>query len=85
MALYKNISNKELPTLLRAVYEECGKNIEDSAEVLDELDTMLGVLKAKSLINSRERSARTRWTRGRNLRAILEQIILVRLNTSINP
>lgn len=84
MALYKNISNKELPTLLRAVYEECGENLEESADVLEELDTMLGVLKAKSLINSRERSARTRWTRGRNLSAIFEQIILTRINKSIN-
>ena len=75
MDLYKNISNRELPTLLRACYEESG-DMEKAAEDLETIDIMLGVIKMKSLINGRERNAKSRWTRGRNLTAILEHIIL---------
>lgn len=76
MDLYNNISNKELPAFLRAAYEESGKDIEKAADIVETTDMLLGVLKAKSLINSRERSAKTKWTRGRNIKAIFENIIL---------
>ena len=76
MSLYNNISNRELPALLHSSYEENGGNIEKAAHDIETIDIMLGVMKMKSLINSRDRKARSRWSRGRNLHRILENIML---------
>lgn len=73
--IYHNIKDREVPALLRSAYEESGKDIEAASLILDRIDTMIGVLQMKSLINARERSARTRWTRGRGLTAVLAEII----------
>ena len=75
----KNISNRELPALLRASYEENGDNLEEAARDIETIDTMLGVMKMKSLIASRDRRASSRWSRGRNLHKILENIMEKRI------
>lgn len=73
--LYENITDKELPHLLRCCYDESGEDMGKTADSLDAIDTMLGVLKARSLISSRERRAKSMWTRERNLSVILGEII----------
>lgn len=73
---YRNINLKELPALLRASYDENGGDMENAAHDLETIDLMLGVLKTKSLINSRSRKKETRWSRGRNFQGIMEAIIL---------
>lgn len=76
MDLYKNIKNRELPSLLRTSYEINNYNIEETAHDLETIDIMLGVMKNKSLINSRSRKKETRWSRGRNFQGVMEAIIL---------
>lgn len=76
MNLYSHISNKELPTLLRAAYEENGQNIEKASETLETLDLLLGVQDMKFLVDMRNRSAKTHRTRGRNFKRIIEGVIL---------
>ena len=73
--LFRNITNTELPALLRANYDLNEGDMEKTAHDLETMDMMLGVLKMKSLVNSRERNAKSRWTRGRNLQAIFERLI----------
>jgi len=77
MPLYNNISSTELPALFASAYEESSNDIDKAAETLDKIDTLLGVMKMKSLINSRDRRAASRWSRGRGLRPILENVILL--------
>lgn len=79
MPLYKNISDRELPALLGAAYEESGNDINKSADTLDTLDTMLGVMKMRPLISSRDRRARSQWSRGRGLHNILANVIAQKL------
>lgn len=76
MDLYQNISNKELPALLRSSYEENGGDMEKAAHDLESIDIMLGVMKLKGLIGARDRKASSRWSRGRNLHKILENVML---------
>ena len=76
MNIFRNITNTEVPALLRACYEENAGNMKKTAHDMETIDIMLGVLKMKSLVNSRERSAKSRWTRGRGLQAIFERIML---------
>lgn len=52
MPLYNNIKDRELPALLKANYEESEGNIEKAADTLETLDIMLGVMKARTLINA---------------------------------
>ena len=73
--MYNNIKPRELPALLRSSYEANGGNMELAARDLETIDLMLGTLKLRSLIAARDRSARSRWSKGRNLTKILEQII----------
>lgn len=80
MDLYNHISNKELPTLLRAAYEESGQDIEKASETLETLDLLLGVQEMKFLVDMRDRSAKSRWTKGRNYKRIIEGIIIRNLN-----
>lgn len=76
MPLYNNIKDRELPALLKASYEESDGDIEKAADTLDTLDTMLGVMKARTLINARDRGARSRFSRGRGMKEILTNIML---------
>ena len=79
MNLYKNIENRELPTLLRASYEVNNGDMSAAAADLDTIDTALGVLKNRSLINARSRKAKAnRWSTNRNFKGILENILLQR-------
>lgn len=76
MNLYKNIKNRELPALLRASYELNNGNIEQAAHDIETFDMLLGVMRMKSVINSRSRKKETRWSRGRDFRGIIENIVL---------
>lgn len=42
MNLYKNIKNREIPSLLRAAYEVNNENMEEAAADIDTIDTALG-------------------------------------------
>lgn len=79
MNLYKNIKNREIPSLLRAAYEVNNGNMEEAAADIDTIDAALGVLKNRSLINSRSRKAKAnRWSTNRNFKGIMESILLER-------
>lgn len=83
MNLYQNISNRELPTLLRASYEVNNGNMAAATADLNTIDTALGVLKNRSLINARSRKAKAnRWSTNRNFKGILENILLKRKEAS---
>lgn len=71
-----NISATELPVLAEASLEINEGDMDKVALDIETMDIMLGVLKIKSLINSRDRKAASRWSRGRNLSKILENVIL---------
>lgn len=79
---YKNISAKELVTLAKVAHEENNGELEKTARDIETIDTMLGVMKMKTLINSRERSAKSRFSRGRGLSQVLENIMLRELSAS---
>lgn len=72
----QNISKTELPSMLQASLEVSRGDIDKAATTIQTIDTMLGIMKMKSLINSRDRRATSRWSRGRGLRPILENVIL---------
>ncbi len=76
MPLYNNIKDRELPALLKASYEKSDDDIEKAADTLDTLDIMLGVMKARTLINTRDRGAKSRFSRGRGMKEILTNIML---------
>lgn len=76
MSLYPNISNRELPTLLRCSHEQNGGDMRKTAHDIESIDIMLGVMKARTLINSRDRKASSQWTRGRGLHKIIENVLL---------
>lgn len=76
MNLFKNIKNRELPTLLQVAYEENNGNMEEAAADLETIDLALGVLKNRSLINARCRKAKVnRWSTNRNFKGIMENIL----------
>ena len=72
----KNIKDDELLTLLDVCQEENGGDFKKTAHDIKTIDLMLGVMKAKSLINRRSRKKETRWSRGRNFQGVMEAIIL---------
>lgn len=74
--MMQNISNIELPVLLESSYEENGGDIQKTAHDVETIDIMLGVMKMKSLINSRDRRASSNWSRGRGLHEIIKNIML---------
>ena len=74
--LLNHIGNNEFPALAGASLEENGGNIQRTAHDLETMDLMLGVIKMKSLINSRDRNAKSRFSRGRGIREIFGNIIL---------
>lgn len=74
--IFHNISSSEVPALFRASYDVNNANLDKIAHDMETIDIMLGVLRMKSLVNSRERNAKSRFTRGRHFRAILENIML---------
>ena len=76
MSLYPNIRNREFPTLLRVCYEDNGCDMEKAADELEKLNMLLGIMRMKSLIKARDRSAKTRWSRGRNLTAIISNVLV---------
>lgn len=51
MGLYQNITNQELPCLLRVCYDENRGDMEATVHDLETFDLMLGVIKMRSLIN----------------------------------
>lgn len=51
MGMYQNITNQELPCLLRVCYDENGGDMEATAHDIETIDHMLGVIKMRSLIN----------------------------------
>jgi len=55
--------------------EEIRKKLE-TEKAADTLDTMLGVMKARTLINARDRGAKSRFSRGRGMKEILTNIML---------
>ena len=71
-----NIRNDELLTLTEVCFEENGGDFKKTAHDIKTIDLMLGVMKAKSLINRRSRSKQTRWSRGRDFIGVMEAIIL---------
>ena len=71
-----NIRPDELLTLLEVSLDENGGDIKQAAHDIKTIDLMLGVMKAKSLINRRSRSKQTRWSRGRDFMGVMEAIIL---------
>lgn len=71
-----NIKDDELLTLLDVCQEENGGDFKKTAHDIKTIDLMLGVMKAKSLINRRSRKKETRWSRGRNFQGVMEAIIL---------
>ncbi len=72
----KNITDEELLTLYDVSMEENEGDFKKTAHDIKTIDMMLGVLKMRSLINSRSRSKKTRWSRGRDFKGIMENIIL---------
>lgn len=76
MQIYDNISNRELPTLLRVCYDASNGNMEQAAHDLETFDMLLGVVRMKSIISSSSRRKETSWSRGRNFQGVLENIIL---------
>lgn len=79
MPLYNNIKDQELPALLKASYEESDGDIKKAADTLEALDIMLGVMKARTLINARDRGAKSRFSRGRGMKQILVNIMIKKL------
>ena len=79
MDLYKNISNRELPTLLRACYEQNEGDMEKAAEQIETIDMMLGVLKLKTLVNVRDRKQKRKNLKGRTAHTLIRQIIAQKL------
>lgn len=75
MNIYRNIANRELPTLLRACYDVNDGNLERAAHDLETFDILLGVTRMRSIINARSRKKETRWSRGRNYQGIIEKVI----------
>lgn len=76
MNLYRNITNRELPALLRIAYEENNGNMEEAAADIETIDIALGVLKIRSLINARSRKAKAnRWSTNRNFNGIMGNIL----------
>ena len=75
MDLFKNIKHGELPALLHSSYMENSQDLQKTSRDLETIDIMLGVMKMKSLIGSRDRRAKSRWSKGRNLHKIMENII----------
>lgn len=76
MNLYRNITNRELPALLRIAYEENNENMQEAAADIETIDIALGVLKMRSLINARSRKAKAnRWSTNRNFNGIMENIL----------
>lgn len=73
---YNNIKPRELAILAGVIHKENGGNLEKTEHDLESIDLMLGVMKMKSLINARDRSAKTRFSRGRGLHQVIEQILL---------
>lgn len=49
--LYRNIANRELPTLLHVCFDGNNGDMEKAAWELETIDLMLGVIKMRSLIN----------------------------------
>lgn len=83
MNLYQNISNRELPTLLRVSYELNKGDMEETAADLETIDKALGLLRNRSLINARSRKAKVnRWSTNRNFKDIMENILLQRKEKS---
>ena len=74
--LLNHIGNDEFPVLAGASLEENGGNIQRTAHDLETMDLMLGVIKMKSLINSRDRNTKSQFSRGRGIREIFGNIIL---------
>jgi hypothetical protein len=74
--LLNHIGNNEFPALACASLEENGGDVQRTAHDLETMDLMLGVIKMKSLINSRDRNAKSRFSRGRGIREIFGNIIL---------
>lgn len=72
---YNNISTEELVTLAKVVHEENNGELEKTAHDIETIDIMLGAMKMKSLINSRDRSAKSRFSRGRGLSQVLKNIM----------
>lgn len=72
----QNITEAEMPAMMQASLEVSQGDIDKAATTIRTIDTMLGVMKMKSLNNSRDRRAASRWSRGRGLRPILKNVIL---------
>ena len=72
---YRNIKESEIAVLATASHEENGGDLEKTAHDIETIDIMLGVMGMKSLIGSRDRSAKSKFSRGRGFKQILENII----------
>ena len=72
---YKNITAKELVTLAKVAYKENNGELKKTAHDIETIDLMLGAMKMKTLINSRDRNAKSRFSRGRGLKQVLENIM----------
>lgn len=77
MKIYKNISNEELPILLRVCFDANDGDIEESARDIDTFDLMLGVLKMSSLIN------KYNGRKKHSYRQVLEAIIVQRIENKL--
>ncbi len=76
MSPFKNITKQELAVLAPSCFETNEKNLEKTAHDLESIDLMLGVLKMRTLINNRDRNSKSKRTKGRGLKQILQQVLL---------
>lgn len=74
--LLNHIGDNEFPALAGASLEQNNGDVQRTAHDLETIDLMLGAIKMKSLINSRDRNAKSRFSRGRGIREIFSNIIL---------
>lgn len=72
---YRNIKESEIAVLATASHEENGGDLEKTAHDVETIDIMLGVMRMKSLLSSRDKRAKSKFSRGRGFKQILENII----------
>ena len=73
---YRNIKEDELLTLVEVCQQENNGDLKKTAADIKKIDTMLSVMKMRSLIDRRSKKKNTQWSRGRNFVDIMEKIII---------
>ena len=73
---YRNIKEDELLTLVEVCQQENNGDFKKTASDIKKIDTMLSVMKMRSLIDRRSKKKNTQWSRGRNFVDIIGKIII---------